>query len=130
MMDALLNTLCQITQVLGNWLTRIIHQIAPGTVPGTQYQDKEISGNFTAICLLKGFKRITLQPGEPRTVEFPIAPEHLAFFDINMEYVVEPGEFNILVGNSSRDEDLETVLLTVFAGCRFRGIERIRQFGI
>ncbi|MEJ5260646.1 MAG: glycoside hydrolase family 3 N-terminal domain-containing protein [Anaerohalosphaeraceae bacterium] len=62
---------------------------------------------------LKGFKRITLQPGQTQTVALPIEPEHLAFYDIHMNYTVEPGEFEIMVGSSSRDEDLQKVILTV-----------------
>lgn len=62
---------------------------------------------------LKGFKKIRLEPGETQKVEIEILPEHLAFTDINMEYKVEPGSFEIFVGTSSRDEDLMKVLLTV-----------------
>jgi len=62
---------------------------------------------------LKGFQRITLQPGQTRTVSLEITPEHLAFYNIDMEYVVEPGVFEIMVGNSSRDCDLQLVTLTV-----------------
>lgn len=62
---------------------------------------------------LKGFQRITLTPGERRTVTFDLTPEHLAFYDIDMTWSVEPGEFTIMVGTSSCDEDLQTVLLRV-----------------
>jgi beta-glucosidase len=62
---------------------------------------------------LKGFERMFLDPGEMRTVSFEIAPKHLAFYDINMEFTVEPGDFEIMVGNSSRDEDLKKVGLHV-----------------
>jgi beta-glucosidase len=62
---------------------------------------------------LKGFQKIELQPGETKTVALEITPESLAFFDINMKYVVEPGDFEIMVGNSSRDGDLQKVILTV-----------------
>ena len=62
---------------------------------------------------LKGFQKISLQPGETQTVAIDITPEALAFYDINMKYVVEPGEFEIMVGNSSRDADLQKVILTV-----------------
>ncbi len=62
---------------------------------------------------LKGFQRITLSPGETKTVSLEIAPEHLAFYDIDMKYVVEPGIFEIMVGNSSRDQDLQKVMLRV-----------------
>jgi beta-glucosidase len=62
---------------------------------------------------LKGFQKIALQPGETQTVALEITPESLAFYDVNMKFTVEPGEFEIIVGNSSRDEDLQRVLLTV-----------------
>jgi beta-glucosidase len=62
---------------------------------------------------LKGFQRITLKPGQTKTVTLDITPEHLAFYNIDMEYVVEPGKFEIMVGNSSRDCDLQKVILTV-----------------
>ncbi len=62
---------------------------------------------------LKGFQKIPLQPGETQTVALDITPESLAFYDIHMKYVVEPGEFEIMAGNSSRDTDLQKVILTV-----------------
>jgi len=62
---------------------------------------------------LKGFQRVSLQPGQTRTVSFEITSELLSFYDVNMKHVVEPGEFEIMVGNSSRDGDLQKVILTV-----------------
>ena len=62
---------------------------------------------------LKGFQKISLQPGETKTVSLVITPDSLAFYDVKMKYVVEPGEFEIMVGNSSRDGDLQKVILTV-----------------
>jgi beta-glucosidase len=62
---------------------------------------------------LKGFRRVTLAPGARTTVVFDVTPEHLAFYDINMDWRVEPGDFRIMVGPSSRDEDLQTVTLRV-----------------
>jgi beta-glucosidase len=50
---------------------------------------------------LKDFKRISLQPGETKTVEFVITPDKLQFYDVNMKRVVEPGTFEIMVGPSS-----------------------------
>ncbi|MDZ7377361.1 MAG: fibronectin type III-like domain-contianing protein, partial [candidate division KSB1 bacterium] len=72
-----------------------------------------ISSVTRPIKELKGFQKIFLQPGESRTVSIPITPEHLAFTNIDMEFKVEPGEFEIMVGNSSRDEDLNRVILHV-----------------
>jgi beta-glucosidase len=62
---------------------------------------------------LKGFERITLDPGEKATVAFDITPERLAFYDVDMVFRVEPGEFRLMVGSSSRDADLQTVTLRV-----------------
>ncbi|MDZ7289738.1 MAG: glycoside hydrolase family 3 C-terminal domain-containing protein [candidate division KSB1 bacterium] len=50
---------------------------------------------------LKGFRRITLIPGEGKKVEFTLAPEQLAFYDRDMQLVVEPGTFKVYVGTNS-----------------------------
>jgi beta-glucosidase len=50
---------------------------------------------------LKDFRRITLAPGESKTVTFTITPDKLSFFNLNMERTVEPGWFDIMVGTSS-----------------------------
>ena len=52
---------------------------------------------------LKGFQRISLQPGEKKKVEFVLGPEHLGFWNREMRYVVEPGEFRVMVGANSVD---------------------------
>ncbi|MFP5228036.1 MAG: glycoside hydrolase family 3 N-terminal domain-containing protein [Acidobacteriota bacterium] len=62
---------------------------------------------------LKGFKKVYLEPGETTTVTLDITPSALAFFDVNMKHTVEPGEFSIMIGTSSRDEDLHKLTLTV-----------------
>ncbi|MCA1803067.1 MAG: glycoside hydrolase family 3 C-terminal domain-containing protein [Rhodothermaceae bacterium] len=63
---------------------------------------------------LKGFQKIWLKPGETGTVELDITPDSLAFYDINMDFKVESGDFEIMVGNSSRDEDLNRLMLYVY----------------
>jgi beta-glucosidase len=62
---------------------------------------------------LKGFKKIRLAPGESQTVALPIGPDQLSFTDIEKQWVVEPGDFEIMVGNSSRDQDLKKLILAV-----------------
>lgn len=52
---------------------------------------------------LKRFKRITLNVGEKKTVSFTLSKEDLEFFDIDMNLVVEPGVFEVLIGSSSED---------------------------
>ena len=54
-----------------------------------------------------------LQPCEMQTVLLDITPESLAFYDVNMKFVVDPGEFAIMVGTSSRGLDLQKRVLTV-----------------
>ncbi len=62
---------------------------------------------------LRGFAKVSLRPGETKTVTLEIPPESLAYYNIDMKLVVEPGEFEIMAGNSSRDADLQKVILTV-----------------
>jgi beta-glucosidase len=52
---------------------------------------------------LKGFQRVTLQPGEKRRVDFTLTRDQLAFWNREMRYVVEPGEFRVMVGSNSQD---------------------------
>jgi beta-glucosidase len=72
-----------------------------------------VSSVTRPIKELKGFKKVSLQPKETQTVTLEITPASLAFYDVNMKYVVEPGEFEIMIGTSSRDRDLQKVGLTV-----------------
>ena len=50
---------------------------------------------------LAGFGRVTLKPGEKRTLSFSIGPDALSLIDRSMRRVVEPGAFEILIGTSS-----------------------------
>jgi beta-glucosidase len=84
-----------------------------GTEVVQMYIRDRISSVTRPVKELKGFKKVSLLPGQTQTVTLDIAPESLAFYDVNMKYIVEPGEFDILVGTSSRDEDLQKVILTV-----------------
>lgn len=72
-----------------------------------------VSSVTRPIKELKGFHKVRLEPGETKTVSFDITPAELAFYDVNMRYVVEPGDFEIMIGNSSRDVDLQKVVLQV-----------------
>jgi beta-glucosidase len=77
------------------------------------YIRDEVSSVTRPVKELKGFQRITLAPGETRTVAFDVTPGHLAFYDIDMVFRVEPGAFRLMVGPSSRDEDLRATTLHV-----------------
>jgi beta-glucosidase len=84
-----------------------------GTEVVQMYIRDRVSSVTRPVKELKGFQKITLAPGETRTVSLEITPESLAFYDTNMNHVVEPGEFEVMVGNSSRDGDLQKVILTM-----------------
>lgn len=60
---------------------------------------------------LKGFQRIHLAAGESKEVSFQITPETLKFYNAELKYVIEPGDFDIMVGPNSRD--VKSALLTV-----------------
>jgi len=72
-----------------------------------------VSSVTRPIKELKGFAKVSLRPGEAKTVTLDITPAALAFYDIDMQFVVEPGEFEIMAGTSSRDADLQKIILTV-----------------
>jgi beta-glucosidase len=72
-----------------------------------------VSSATRPVKELKSFKKVWLKPGERATVTLDITPRSLAFFDANMKYVVEPGDFVVMVGSSSRDADLTKLNLQV-----------------
>ncbi len=59
---------------------------------------------------LKGFKRITLAPQEQKTITFYVPIRQMAFYDRDMELVVEPGEIQVMVGSASDDIRLTSSL--------------------
>jgi beta-glucosidase len=65
------------------------------------YLCDRVSSVVTPLRQLKGFQRITLQPGASRRGEFVLGPEHLALLDGHLEPVVEPGVFEAAVGGLS-----------------------------
>jgi len=79
------------------------------------YLRDRVSSVTRPVKELRGFAKVFLQPGETTTVGFDLGPASLAFHDVRMREVVEPGEFAVMVGTSSRDEDLHAVTLTVRA---------------
>jgi beta-glucosidase len=65
------------------------------------YIRDDVSSVTRPLLELKGFQRVTLKPGEKRTVSFDIKPSDLWFFNTEMKRVVEPGSFTIHVGPDS-----------------------------
>jgi beta-glucosidase len=83
------------------------------------YIRDKVSSVTRPVKELKGYKRVHLQVGETKNVIFEITPESLAFYDIDMKYVVEPGSFNIMTGSSSNFKSLKTVELTILNKIEF-----------
>ncbi len=75
------------------------------------YVHQRVSALTRPVKELRDFTKIELQPNERQTVSFNLTPEKLAFHDAAMNFVVEPGEFEITVGSSSADGS--TVLLVI-----------------
>jgi beta-glucosidase len=57
----------------------------------------------TPIIELKGFEKISLEPGKKKTVNFKLTPHELSLYNMAMDRVVEPGTFEVMVGRSCRD---------------------------
>lgn len=77
------------------------------------YIRDEYSSATRPVKELKDFVRVTLKPGEKRTVFFTVTPDKLAYFDRKMKYGVEPGTFVVMVGASSLDKDLKKARISV-----------------
>lgn len=82
-----------------------------GTVDGDEvvqlYVRDVASSVITYDSQLRGFERVTLAPGEKKTVTFVLQPEDLQILGADYKWVVEPGDFKVLVGSSSEDIRLE-----------------------
>jgi len=76
------------------------------------YIRDEVSSVTRPVKELRGFRRITLDPGRTQKVEFTLGPDELSFLNRDMRRVVEPGSFKILVGSNSVDL-IETILNVV-----------------
>lgn len=65
---------------------------------------RDVVGSVTRpVKELKGFQKISLKPGESKMVSFTITPEDLKFYNYDLKYVWESGEFQLMIGTNSRD---------------------------
>ena len=76
-----------------------------GSRTGAEVAQMYIRDDYSSVTRpvkeLKGFKKILLEPGQSQTVSFTITPELLSFYDKNMKWIIEPGDFIIMVGTAS-----------------------------
>ena len=77
-----------------------------GTCRATEIVQLYIRDIFASLARpvkeLKDFRRITLEPGESADVQFTIVPDMLRFYNSELEYVYEPGEFDLMIGRDSK----------------------------
>ncbi|MCD7936941.1 MAG: beta-glucosidase BglX [Tannerellaceae bacterium] len=78
-----------------------------GSREGTEVVQLYISDLYASVATpekeLKDFCRVTLKPGESRMVEFELPVENLSLWNIDMQRVIEPGKFDLMIGGNSRD---------------------------
>ena len=108
-------SLSQSSMDMQGMITASVDVSNTGLLPGgevVQLYIRDLVGSTTRpVKELKGFERIYLQPGQTRTVTFKIAPEMLKFYNYDLQYVIEPGDFQVMIGSNSRD--VKTAAFTV-----------------
>ncbi|MAW30666.1 MAG: beta-glucosidase [Flavobacteriales bacterium] len=84
-----------------------------GEISGDEIVQLYISDKYSSVTRpvkeLKGFKRVSLNAGELKEIIFELDKSAFAYYDAEMNYIIEAGQFDILVGNSSRAEDLKKI---------------------
>ena len=100
-------TVSQPTLGMTGTLTASVNVSNTGQWPGNEvvqlYIRDRVGSTTRPVKELKGFQRVYLKPGETRTVQFTIAPEMLKFYNYDLRFVAEPGDFDVMIGPNSRD---------------------------
>ena len=109
------NTLSRTTLDANDHITATVTVTNTGSKAGSEVVQLYIRDMVGSIARpvqeLKGFERITLQPGESRKVTFNITPELLKFYNADLVFDCEPGEFDLMIGSNSRDVQHKTFTL-------------------
>ncbi|MEZ0297206.1 MAG: beta-glucosidase BglX [Candidatus Methylacidiphilales bacterium] len=91
----------------GQTITATVNVTNIGKYDGTetvQLYIRDIVGSVTRpVKELKGFQQIALKSGETRNVTFTISPDDLRFYNAELQYVTEPGDFKLFIGTNSSD---------------------------
>ena len=74
------------------------------------YLGNKINSVTTPVMALKGFDKISLKPGETKTVKFTITPEDIAIWNTQMKWVTEPGTFDVMIARSAEEVVLKQTL--------------------
>ena len=67
------------------------------------YLTDKVASIVRPVKELKGFEKISIEPGASKNVRFTLTKEELGFYNHNYDWVVEPGQFKIFVGTNSQD---------------------------
>lgn len=101
---------------LGESVSITINLTNTGKVAGTetaQLYVRDLVGSITRpVKELKGFQRVTLNPGESKTITFTITEDDLKFYHNDLQFAAEPGEFEIFVGTNSEDTQSVKIMMT------------------
>jgi beta-glucosidase len=88
-----------------------------GAVTGKEvvqvYINDKISSVTTPVLVLKGFQKVKVNPNKTVTLNFTIPCKELGLWNKNMNYVVEPGEFEIMTGASAEDIRLKDSIIII-----------------
>lgn len=78
-----------------------------GKVAGTEVAQLYINDQYASrsrpVKELKGFQKVSLEPGETKRIQIKLSTDQLAFYDKDLNLVVEPGKFTVMIGSSSED---------------------------
>jgi beta-glucosidase len=102
------------TQIKGSQTLTVSVQVTnSGKLAGkevVQLYIRDVVGSTTRpVKELKNFEKVLIQPGETKTVTFTITPEDLKFYNFDLQYDWEPGDFDIMVGPNSKEVQVTRV---------------------
>ena len=99
----------------GGSLTAEVTVKNTGKVAGKEvvqmYLQDVVGSTTRPVRELKGFEKISLEPGESKTVTFEITPELMSHYNSDLEFVAEPGEFRVYIGADSRTKNSASFIL-------------------
>jgi len=115
------NLRIQPAQILNQGETQVSVDVEnTGKIAGVETVQLYLHELFTPISTpvkqLRGFERVTLDPGQKKAVTFTLGPEDLQLLDQEMRWVVSPGTFEIMVGKSSGEIPLRGTLEVKYGG--------------
>ena len=72
-------------------------------MPAVPFFRPPTGNHFRPVKELKGFEKIFLKAGESKQVSFKLTADMLKFYNYNLDFVCEPGDFEVMIGGDSRD---------------------------